>query len=38
LKITELVAIEKLITEADSIAMGEKKGAAMTDIFGAEDK
>jgi hypothetical protein len=31
-------AMEKLINEADSIAMGGKKGATMTDIFGTEDK
>ena len=31
-------AMDKLISEADSIAKGEKKGATMADIFGAEDK
>lgn len=31
-------AMEKLISEADSIAKKEKKGASMLDIFGAEDK
>ena len=31
-------AMEKLINEADSIAKGEKKGAILSDIFGAEDK
>jgi len=31
-------AMNKLIGEADSIAKGEKKGATMVDIFGAEDK
>ena len=30
-------AMERLISEADSIATGEKKGAGMSDIFGAED-
>ena len=30
-------AMEKLISEADSIAKEEKKGASMLDIFGAED-
>ena len=31
-------AMEKLINEADSIAKGEKKGATMADVFGAEGK
>jgi bifunctional DNA-binding transcriptional regulator/antitoxin component of YhaV-PrlF toxin-antitoxin module len=31
-------AMEKLISEADSIAKGEKKGATVADVFGAEDK
>ena len=31
-------AVEKLISEADSIAKAEIKGATMTDIFGAEEK
>ena len=31
-------AMDKLISEADSIAKGEKKGATVSDIFGAEDK
>ncbi len=31
-------AMNKLISEADSIANGDKKGATMTDIFGAEDQ
>lgn len=31
-------AMERLIGEADSIAKGVKKGAAMADILGAEDK
>lgn len=31
-------AMDKLISEADSIAKGEKNGATMTDIFGPEDK
>lgn len=31
-------AMDKLISEADSIANGDKKGATMADIFGAEDK
>lgn len=31
-------AMEKLINEADSIAKGEKRGATMADIFGAEGK
>lgn len=31
-------AMGKLISEADSIAKGEKKGATMADIFLAEDK
>lgn len=31
-------AMNKLIGEADSIASGEKKGATMADIFGAEDE
>lgn len=31
-------AMNKLIDEADSIANGDKKGANMADIFGAEDK
>lgn len=31
-------AMEKLISEADSIAKGEKDSATMADIFGAEDK
>ena len=31
-------AMDKLISEADSIAKGEKKGATVADIFGPEDK
>ncbi|MGD9678462.1 MAG: AbrB/MazE/SpoVT family DNA-binding domain-containing protein [Vulcanibacillus sp.] len=31
-------AMVKLINEADSIAIGEKKGATMSDIFDLEDK
>ncbi|NSW93053.1 MAG: AbrB/MazE/SpoVT family DNA-binding domain-containing protein [Firmicutes bacterium] len=31
-------AMNKLISEADSIAKGEKSGATMSDVFGAEDK
>lgn len=31
-------AMEKLINEADGIASGDKKGATMADIFGAEVK
>ena len=31
-------AMSKLISEADSIVKGEKKGTAMSDIFGVEDK
>jgi hypothetical protein len=31
-------AMDGLISEADSIAKGEKKGATIADIFGAEDK
>jgi hypothetical protein len=31
-------AISRLIDEADSIANGDKEGAAMDDIFGAEEK
>ena len=31
-------AMDKLIGEADRIAKGDPKSAAMTDIFGAEDK
>ena len=30
-------AIDKLISEADSIASGNKKGATMADIFGSEE-
>ncbi len=30
-------AIDRLISEADSIAKGEKKSATMSDVFGAED-
>jgi bifunctional DNA-binding transcriptional regulator/antitoxin component of YhaV-PrlF toxin-antitoxin module len=30
-------AMKRLISEADSIATGEKRSAAMSDIFGAED-
>lgn len=30
-------AMDKLISEADSIASGDKKGATMADIFGMED-
>jgi len=29
--------MKKLISEADNIAIGVKKSAAMSDIFGAED-
>jgi bifunctional DNA-binding transcriptional regulator/antitoxin component of YhaV-PrlF toxin-antitoxin module len=31
-------AMKELISEADNIAKGEKKGATMSDIFDAEDK
>lgn len=31
-------AMDKLISEADGIAKGEKRGATLADIFGAEDK
>jgi len=31
-------AMDRLISETDSIAKGQKSGATMTDIFGAEDK
>ncbi|MBA1336032.1 MAG: hypothetical protein HPY66_1853 [Firmicutes bacterium] len=31
-------AMNRLISEADSIAKGEKSGATMSDIFGPEDK
>ncbi len=31
-------AMKKLIDEADSIAKGVKKGANMSDVFGAEDR
>jgi len=31
-------AMDRLLSEADSIAKGDKKGATMADIFGAEDK
>lgn len=31
-------AMKKLISEADSIAKGEKSGATISDIFGAEDE
>ena len=31
-------AVKELIHEADSIAKGEKRGATMADIFGAEEK
>jgi len=31
-------AMDRLFSEADSIAKGDKKGATMVDIFGAEDK
>jgi len=31
-------AMEKLINEADSIVKGEKRGANMADVFGAEGK
>ncbi|RCX19285.1 hypothetical protein DFR58_10329 [Anaerobacterium chartisolvens] len=31
-------AMNKLIDDADSLAKGEKKGATMADIFGAEEK
>jgi len=31
-------AMNKLISEADSIAKGEKSGATMSDVFVAEDK
>jgi bifunctional DNA-binding transcriptional regulator/antitoxin component of YhaV-PrlF toxin-antitoxin module len=31
-------AIKELIKEADQIAVGKKKGATMSDVFGPEDK
>lgn len=31
-------AMDRLISEADSIAKGEKRGATMSDVFGTEDK
>ena len=31
-------AMDRLISEADGIAKGEKRGATMSDVFGAEDK